>query len=122
MQAFQPLSLCMQITPSYPRSTGAKKETGRSPDLWSLLAAPSHTFCTVDSQLAPIYSGGTVLDFHQLPYCEADIAGLLHLFPYAIKFSVNWIIHEILVEWNHFFRKTSNLLALIQLLMKVSVQ
>ena len=56
-------------TPSYPRRlcVGAKN-LGRFPGLWSSFPAPSHTECTVDMQVTPIYSGGTALDLNQLPY------------------------------------------------------
>lgn len=56
-------------TPPYPRRFMGAEESGRSPGSWSMRSAPSHTFvCTVDLQTATIYSGGTALEFHQLPY------------------------------------------------------
>ncbi len=55
-------------TPPYPRRfMGAKNQAGLLAHGQCVLLLPIHS-CTVDLQTASIYSGGTALDFHQLPY------------------------------------------------------
>ncbi len=55
-------------TPPYPRRFMGAEESGRSPGSWSMRSAPSHTCVYSGFATATIYSGGTALEFHQLPY------------------------------------------------------
>jgi hypothetical protein len=56
-------------TPPYPRRyLVLEKQAGLLAYGHSLLHLPIQNLYSGCSQLAPIYSGGTALDFHQLPF------------------------------------------------------